>query len=67
MPPVYQSHFLTPRFVTDLRTPVNAILENISKFFATEHSMVVMRFDYVSVYELLANSPMPPEGPESSI
>jgi len=42
MPPVYQSHFLTPRFVTDLRTPVNAILENISKFFATERSMVVM-------------------------
>jgi len=42
MPPVYQSHFLTTRFVTDLRTPVNAILENISKFFATERSMVVM-------------------------
>ena len=42
MPPVYQSHFLTTRYVTDLRTPVNAILENISKFFATEHSMVVM-------------------------
>jgi hypothetical protein len=42
MPPVYQSHFLTPRFVTDLRTPVHAILENISKFFATERLMVVM-------------------------
>jgi len=42
MPPAYQSHFLTPRLVTDLRTPVNAILENISKFFATERLMVVM-------------------------
>ena len=42
MPPVYQSHFLTPRSITDLRTPVNAILENISKFFATDRSMVVM-------------------------
>jgi hypothetical protein len=42
MPPVYQSHFLTPRLITDLRTPVNAILENISKFFATERLMVVM-------------------------
>jgi len=54
MPPVYQSHFLTPRFVTDLRTPVNAILENISKFFATERSMVVMWFDYVYLQGLLA-------------
>ena len=42
MPPVYQSHFLRTRFLTDLRTPVNAILENISKFFATERLMVVM-------------------------
>ena len=42
MPPVYQSHFLTPRLVTDLRTPVHAILKNISKFFATERLMVVM-------------------------
>ena len=42
MPPVYQSHFLTPRSITDLRTPVHAILENISKFFATERLMVVM-------------------------
>ena len=42
MPHVYQSDFLTTRYVTDLRTPVNAILENISKFFATERLMVVM-------------------------
>ena len=54
MPPVYQSHFLKPLFVTDLRTPVNAILENISKFFATERSMVVMWFDYVYLQGLLA-------------
>jgi len=42
MPPHLPISLSYLRLVTDLRTPVNAILENISKYFAIERSMVVM-------------------------